>query len=842
MKKYSGLFLLILSIQLFALQSPDEFFGVQLGADRVLLNYYQIQQYLSYLEKETGLLQLINLGRTTLQNDFVMAVVSAKENLLNLEKIKKWNRQLTYAEVDQQEAKKIVQQTRPVIFITCNLHSSEIASSQMVLKFLHQLLQRQDQLVLCIVPSVNPDGQLMEVNWYQKYLHTPYEGSELPYLYHHYAGHDNNRDWFKLSLKETNLLVEQLYRNFFPQLILDIHQMGWEGDRFFIPPFQDPATPHVHPLVWRMINFIGANIALQMEQNRLSGVSSRGYFTGWWIGSLDDSGWFHNIPGILFEAASVKLATPIYIEKEEIVNPESINNEEVIFSPNPWKGGWWRLADIINYELIATRGLLEAVLLKRDELLWNLYQIALDNIARGFQESPYGYIIPYYQRDQITARRLVEVLLKNGIIVKQLQHPVRIGNQIFDKRSFYVPLAQPYRSFAKNLLDKQYYPDLRQSKEDRPKLPYDMAAWTLSLGMGVEVYALKDAPLKAVVNDLTLENLWQINYPQEKEQFILLDSRENWSFFAVFGLLKRGVKVYRTVHPAKDFAAGSFFVPAAEAEKYLSDLQKIHPFLYSFKKELPEDARLLTKKLVGLYQNYGHNMAEGWLRYLFDQFQIDYLTLRAEDFKNGKKVSQCDLLCFVGASSEEIEEGKSSDDDAQWFGNWPPQYRQGIGKEGQKLLEKFLKAGKDIVFMSTATEYAIKKFKLPVDNVIKEKKGEVICPGSYLKALVKPSELTLGMPEEVAVFYRENPVFQTRLPASVQEERRTAMVFPTRELLLSGWLQGEDALSNAALVVDYAKEKGRIVLIGPDLVHRTHSEGTYKIIFNTLLRTSLKKD
>ena len=165
-------------------------------------------------------------------------------------------------------------------------------------------------VILVLFPSVNPDGQIMEVEWYNKYKGTEYEGSGVPYLYHWYAGHDNNRDWFKISLKETALIVKEIYHKWFPQIVVDEHQMGSSGDRLFVPPYQDPPTPGVHPLVWRSINLIGSRIGYDLEKLNLKGVASRGFFTGWWIGALDDSAWFHNIPGILFEGASVNLATP----------------------------------------------------------------------------------------------------------------------------------------------------------------------------------------------------------------------------------------------------------------------------------------------------------------------------------------------------------------------------------------------------------------------------------------------------------------------------------------------------------------------------------------------------
>ena len=249
-------------------------------------------------------------------------------------------------------------------------------------------------VILVLFPSVNPDGQIMEVEWYNKTRGTEYEGTGAPYLYHWYAGHDNNRDWFKASLKETALILKTLYHDLYPQLLVDEHQMGRSGDRLFVPPYQDPPTPGLHPLVWRSINLIGARIAYDLERLGLKGVASRGEFSGWWIGSLDDTAWFHNVPGILFEGASVRLATPIYIEPEEVQSAESFKNEERVFSPNPWKGGWWRLSDLVQYDLQATLSVLALAARQKNELLLNTFQVARENIARGESEAPYAYHRP----------------------------------------------------------------------------------------------------------------------------------------------------------------------------------------------------------------------------------------------------------------------------------------------------------------------------------------------------------------------------------------------------------------------------------------------------------------
>lgn len=833
--------MLVLSVLALALQSPDQYLGLKPGSDRNLVRYDRIKAYFERLSLESPRVRLSTLGKTTLDNDLFMAVISSADNLRELEKYTAITRQLAQAEIDPLTAEKLAATGKAVVFVTCNLHSTEIASSQMAMELAYRLADGAsaeirdilDNVILVLFPSVNPDGQIMEVDWYNKTKGTEYEGTGAPYLYHWYAGHDNNRDWFKISLKETGLIVNELYRKWFPQILVDEHQMGSSGDRLFVPPYQDPPTPGIHPLVWRTINLIGSRIAYDLEKQNLPGVASRGFFTGWWIGSLDDSAWFHNIPGILFEGASVRLASPIYIEPEEVRSAESFKNEERVFSPNPWKGGWWRLADLVAYELQATLSVLNTAVRQRQELLLNTYQIARENIGRGEREAPFAFVVPRQQHDPATAERFIKILLKSNVRVFRLTHPARVGDTMFDKRSYVVPLAQPYRAFVKNIFERQHYPDIRKNLAAEPELPYDMAAWTLPLGMGVKTAAVSE-PLKALMEPVDLAQFQNDPFPEEMAEYIILDSRHNHSFRAAFELLGKGKTVYRNrQHP--DFSPGSFLVKKSESLELLKAIHKDTPLQPASRKEISlAQFRRLRPFKAGLYQNWGHNMSEGWLRYVFDEYRVPYETVHPQDVAKKDFAGKYDILVFTGASESEIESGKPPKKWENWASPAPPEFSGGIEEKGEKLLRKMIVSGKTMIFMDESCSYAINKFKMPVTNIM-EDNGKVTCPGSYLLAEVKDSELTAGMEKTAAVFFRSSPTFATSLPRSAKESRSTPLVFPERGLLLSGWLQGENELVRRSLLVDYRKDKGRIILIGPDLIHRTHSEGTYKIMFNSLL-------
>ena len=838
--------MLICSSAAWGIQSPDEFLGFQLGSDGNLAHYSQIKAYFEQVGRDSPRVEVRMIGKTTRNHDMIMAVISLPENLKQLPKYQSICQKLSLAQIEAQDARDLSESGKAVVFVTCNIHSNEIGSSQMAMKILFDLatantpdiLNILKEVIFVLVPSVNPDGQMMVVDWYKKYRGTSYEGGSLPFLYHPYAGHDNNRDWFKINLKETRNITNQLYFYWFPQVLVDEHQMGSSGDRFFIPPFQDPSTPGVHPLVWRTINLVGSGIAFDLARLSYKGVASRGFFTGWWIGALDDSAWFHNIPGILFEAASVRVASPVFMEPEEVQSGESRMNEERIFSPDPWTGGWWKLKDIIDYDYQATLSVLKTASVYRKELLWNCYQMAVENIKKGKVDSPFAYVVPSKQNDPLTAEKFIKTLLKSNIEVFRLTGPLRLDTMNFETGSFVIPLAQPYRSFVNSLVSVQHYPDLRQSDSESPILPYDSAGWTLHLGMGVRVKKICRS-FKAEMQSLGLDELGAKEFSTGLMNYLVLDPRYNNSFMAASVLLENGIPVWRNQGWDR-VSEGAFLCEKSRSLDVLRKVNQNHPLIIESVDDVPVEKSIRLKPFrAGLYQNWGHNMVEGWTRFVFDEFNMPYKTVRVSDIMSKNVLKKLDILVFVGVHKRTIETGLPPKKWERWYSPLPPEYQGGLGSKGKSALDQFLKDGKTLVFMGDACEYAIEKFNLPVNN-IKEKNSKILCPGSYLRAQVKKSELTWGLEGEVAVFYEEDPVFNTFLPRNANESRRTPVVFGSRDLLLSGWLEGERFLKRKSLVVDFKRDKGRIILIGPDIIHRAQSEGTYKIMFNALFSAAQK--
>jgi len=479
--------LILAALPLFAapIQSPSQFLGIDVGADRVLADYKQIVSYFRALDAASPRVQIEDLGRTTLGNDFIMAVISSEANIRNLPRIKEIAKRLADPRgASDAELESLAREGKSIVLVTCNIHSTEIASSQMAMEWAYALAtanddetkRRLDNVVLLLVPSLNPDGQIMVTDWYRKYVGTKYEGGRLPGLYHHYAGHDNNRDWFMLTQVETQELSRAIYHEWYPQVFVDEHQMGTDGPRMFIPPFADPVDPDVHPLIWREVNIIGSNMAFRLEQANKAGLIYGYSFDAYWLGGTRNTGWWKNITGLLLETASAKIASPAQVEPTELHGGVKglIDYKATINHPHPWQGGVWRMRDIMDYERIASDALIETAADRRLDFERDVAARARAAVASA--KPGEAYRVPAEQHDRGTADKMIALLLEHGVEIRKSPNG-----------DYWVPMAQPYAKFITEMLEPQTYPEVRLQPGKEILRPYDVATWTLPLAMGVTV-------------------------------------------------------------------------------------------------------------------------------------------------------------------------------------------------------------------------------------------------------------------------------------------------------------------------------------------------------------------
>jgi hypothetical protein len=580
-----------------------------------------------------------------------------------------------------------------------------------------------------------------------------------------------------------------------------------------------------------------------MQQAGHKGVVYDRSFTGWWIGACDDTSWLHNGIGLLSEMASVKLATPIYIDPGEV---SSQFVQKGIRFPDPWPGGWWRLRNLVDYELTLSHALVKAAWLHKEDFLYNFYCMCRDGIEAPTGHGPYAFVIPAGQRDKQSLHKMLEVLSRGGVVLERAAEAIQTPQGRIEAGDYVVPMKQPYRPYAQALLEKQVYPDMRLYPGGPPVPPYDNAGWTLPLQMGVSCLRI-DQPF-ALKTEVVNPGGFSVVKPRAEASagYRVFSSANNGSYALVFRLLKekgmRPVRSRQRVMIGEDLVpAGSFWVPDSEALHRIIDEMGPKACLEDrFVTTLPKaEMETLGPKRIGIYQSWRSNMDEGWTRFVLDEFGVPYTILRPGDFAGkGELIERLDVILFTSEPEAIVVNGEPDPASpyARWFSPNPPPYDKGIGPDGVKRLKAFVEAGGVLVALGEASELVIKHFRAPVQNVLdKLPEEKFFCPTSILQAVADPDHpLGYGLPHDLPVVFSDSQAFQTQIPTGLWD-RRVVVRYPDKGILLSGWLLGEEALSRKAAVVELGYKKGTLVLIGIRCQHRGQAHGTFKLLFNALL-------
>jgi hypothetical protein len=841
--------------------APEKVFGFQLGSDRKMARWDKMVEYYKLLEKEGGgKLKVVDMGPTTMGNPFLLVIISSPDNLAKLDRLREVNLRISDPRgLAEQEVRRLVGEGRAVICQSMSLHASEIGGTQMAPELAYDLVARQDEearrildnVIFLMIPSFNPDGEIMVADWYRKTLGTEYEGSNLPWLYHKYVGHDNNRDAFQTNMVESQYMARILFTDWIPQAYVDHHHMGSYGARIYVPPYAEPVRPHADPLIWREHSWYGAHIAYKEEEAGLSGILNMAQYSGWghfgfhWITP------FHNIAGMLTESASAKLATPIFIHPDQLrggARGLPAYEEQTTF-PDPWPGGWWRLRDIIDRQKVSAWAVLDLAARNKDTVLWNAYLKAKRQTERGAQGKPAAYVIPATQHDPLTAVKLVNKLLVQGIEIKQATKAFTAANGMsYAAGSYVVSLAQPKMGLIRYLLGQTLYPDnsYTRDKDGSPIRPYDMATDTMFEFMGVRVDPLDEA-IPADLQKLT--GPVAATGRMAKGVFgYVMDGRLNDSFKAANLLLDKGVGLRRVDLAGEGVRPGDFLV-AAGSDAILADVARQTGVDFAALKSEVRPANHEVKRLrIGMYQRYrGGNIDEGWTRFLLELFGFPYAVLMDAEIKKGTLNDKYDVIILPDDSTATITgersaaAGRAGGERAAGFGrseeSTPPEYRSGIGAEGTNALKAFVQKGGTLVTLGGATDFAIEKLALPIRNVLANKPAkELFCPGSTLKVKIDNSNpLAYGMPADSLVLFLYSPAFEIT-PSDFNENYQVVVRFADRDLLQSGWLVGEENLARKAGMVSAKVGEGKAILIGFRTQHRAQTHATFKLLFNALIR------
>jgi hypothetical protein len=776
------LFTLTTELQAQSIPTPASQLGFEPGDDRKLADWEQITKYFTVLDKASDRVMLREVGKSTQGRPFLLATISSSKNLKNLKKYQEIQSKLADPRKikSSSELEELIKKGKNVVAISCSIHSNEVVAAQMSMQLAYTLASEKsdemkeilDNTIILLFPSTNPDGVDIVNHWYWKTLETKSEGTIPPELYHPYAGHDNNRDWFMLNLVETRNVTDVFYKEWFPQIVYDVHQQGQYSSRMFVPPFLDPPNPNIDPTLLRQVALIGTKMATDLQAAGFKGVATNMLYDTWWHGGMRTAPYYHNAVGILTEAASVDLATPLKITNEEMkagkrlrANAEEDEGgrrftirglpnalERATHFPDPWQEGEWHPKDILKMEMMTSRSLLKMVTLYRETFLRNFYEAGKRAIEanENDKEQPFAFVIPKAQRNEFAALRMVSILAAQGIEIHEATKNFTVDGMSYEAGSRVVMLNQPYRAGAKALLEVQQYPERRLYPNGPAEAPYDVAGWTLPMQMGVDCITAKQK--------------------FEVELKLLSD-----------GELRETVK-------------------------------KNHP-------------RIETKARVGLYKSFAASMDEGWTRLVFDQYQLKYRSLLDAEIRGENLRQKFDVIVLPDQSARSMINGQN-------VKTYPEEFSGGIGKDGVKNLQTFVEAGGTLICFDNAARFAIQEFKLPLKNALNGvKTSDFYCPGSILKVeLDQNHPITKGYGATVDAYFSSSSAFEITDPLQAQAVGKYAET----NVLRSGWLLGEKYLAGKAAIVDAQLGSGHVILFGFRPQHRAQAVGTYGLIFNSI--------
>ena len=849
-----------------AIQSPEQFLGFRVGADHKLARWDRIVEYMRQVAAGSDRIRVRELGTSTNGNPFVMLEISAPETLKSIDRYKQLERRLYFQGSAPSDAERdeIFAQGKVVLLITCSIHATEIGASQMSLELVHRLATDNspavkkilDNVIFLLVPSLNPDGQIMITDWFNTNVGTPYWASPLPYLYHPYVGHDNNRDMYMFTQKESQLIARVLWHEWFPAVWLDEHQMGSMGARIFVMPATDPINPNVHPLIYRWNGILGQSQAAALEAAGKEGIIYNSTYTNFWQGAMAWSGWWHNQVGLLTEVASARVAAPLEQRRAQPGQPAPAPAEGSDFRaqmrrqfehpdeplpaprdvtsrteyPRPWLGGRWTLRDIVDYELVATMGLLEAAADRRETLLRQIYEVNRLTIDQGRTGDRAAVLIASdAQHDPREAAHLVEKLQMAGVDVSRAGAAFEVDGKKYAAGTFVIPMTQVFARYAKDILEPQTYPEVRRSPSSPPEPPYDVTAWSLGMLLGVETTFVKnEVPAAARLEKLDAAPAIEGHVSGNGTRYAF-DYRGPDTAKAINALLASGARV--TIEGGRGDGPSRVSVAGA-SRKQVEDAATAAGLAVRANGSSAGDTSgsiRLRAPRIGMYQPWtGGNMDEGWTRWVLEQYGFKSTPLHNADIRAGSLREKYDAIILPDQRPDDIMKGYSG-------AAIRPEYSGGIGDEGIEALRSFVSAGGTIVALGAACDLAIERFPLPVKNLKRGlSRDEHFAPGTILRIQVDTSNpLGYGMASDTYGFYNNSP-FLTLSEGFTSQSPTIVARYPNTGIVASGWLKGEELMAGRAAVVSIEMNPGRIVLFGLRPQHRAQTHATFPMLFNTL--------
>ncbi|MEJ7767372.1 MAG: M14 metallopeptidase family protein [Chitinophagaceae bacterium] len=786
---FQMLMLNLSTLQAQTVPTPKEHFGFNIGDDYKLATYTQTEAFFKKLAVSDRT-RLVDIGLTEEGRHQYMLIVSSPDNIRNLEKYKSISQKLAHADsLSDEQAQALAAEGKSVVWIDGGLHATEVVGTHQLIETMYQVVTRKDPETIQILDKViilfthaNPDGQELVSDWYMRDPDSTKRKTNIPRLYEKYIGHDNNRDFFMMNMKETQNISRQQYVEWMPQIIYNHHQSGPPGSILAGPPYRDPFNYVFDPLLITSIDAVGAAMNNRLNREGKPGYTQRSgsSYSTWWNGGLRTTPYFHNIIGLLTEIIGGPTPSEVPLVPQRLIPNMA--------TPNPVTPRKWHFRQSIDYSVSLNYAVLKYALQMREDLLFGIYRMGKNSIALGNRDywalspkavdsinnayrkdqrtaraaetgtpssegirlgtldsiplkyfdivlkdktlrDPRGYIIPADQPDFYTAARFINALIRSGIQVHKASAAFTVAGKNYPAGSFVVKTAQAFRPHLLDMFEPQDHPNDFLYPGGPPIRPYDAAGWTLAYEMGVKFDRLLDSfegPFQAIPYGEIQSPKGAVTGSSSLAGY-LLSPRENNGFIAVNDLLKAKIEVYRVPGGNKGKnEAGSFFV--AKAGKAILEKSAAEFGLKVTGTSVrPADLMKVSPSRIAIWNNYGGSIPSGWVRWLMEQYHFQAQQIYPQEINAGNLRQKYDVIIFVTGAIPPV--GRTPPTSRGGFAEnpkpseIPAEFRSWLGRISADTsipqLKKFLQAGGNIISIGSSTNLAY-HLGLPVRNALVE--------------------------------------------------------------------------------------------------------------------------
>jgi hypothetical protein len=480
----------------------------------------------------------------------------------------------------------------------------------------------------------------------------------------------------------------------------------------------------------------------------------------------------------------------------------------------------------------------------------NFYVKTRNSMQAGLTAAPHAYVIPV-QRDMTKPAEIVRILKLQGIEVGTANSQFKIGDASYAAGSYVIKAGQPYWRLAKNLLEKQDYPD--------PALrTYDDSGWTMGYAFNVDVKEIRDKSVLDVpttlVKTVTAKGTLNVTETCDGCAAILVPHVGSNNMIA-FRYRLRNVPMSVTEKSFKvvtgtEIPAGSFVIDARrnsgpEVLKVATELGLSAGLVGSMPTVPMHNADVPR---VAIYSNWSGTQELGWYRHAFDQFGIPFELIYKERVKKGNLKADYDVILMaaqninrtsVMAAAAARPQPYLKNDKYKFLGMYgeTPDMSGGFGQEGVDAFEKFLEAGGTLITTLGAVRFPIEfGFAKSVDT-------EAVAGLNAQKPLVQAEIVKTDHPVFYGYADKIIPVKygqgQQVFRYGVADQDKVLGRFVGGDAsVLSGLGEGAEALRNRAFAMDIPEAfrgKGRVIMFSGNPIYRWQNHGEFNMVFNSII-------